>query len=224
MVSDYNELSQDLNKYKSIVFDCDGVVLNSNRIKTDAFYDVTVMFGAELAGQFRKYHTVNGGISRHEKFKYFFTNILKREYLKSELDDLIEKYSIIVSSKLRECEVVEGLNEFRDRTKDVKWHIVSGGDQEELRYIFEEKKMKSYFDGGIFGSPDDKISILQREIDDNNISLPALFLGDSKYDFIAASTVGLDFMFIYQWTELENWDQWCHEEKIIPFKSLVEIR
>ena len=217
-------LGENLNRYKSIVFDCDGVILNSNQIKTDAFYDATVMFGSRLAGQLKKYHTANGGISRYEKFQYFFRNILKREYLNSELDDLIDKYSVIVSSKLRDSEVVEGLNEFRERTKDIKWHIVSGGDQEEIRNVFEEKKIKGYFDGGIFGSPDDKISILKREINAGNISLPALFLGDSKYDFLAASTAGLDFMFIYQWTELENWDQWCFEQKIAPYKTIVEIK
>ena len=129
-----------------------------------------------------------------------------------------------MSSKLRDSEVVEGLNEFRERTKSIKWHIVSGGDQEEIRNVFEEKKIKGYFDGGIFGSPDDKISILKREINAGNISLPALFLGDSKYDFLAASTAGLDFMFIYQWTELENWDQWCFEQKIAPYKTIVEIQ
>ncbi len=81
-----------------------------------------------------------------------------------------------------------------------------------------------YFDGGIFGSPADKVSILKREINAGNISLPALFLGDSKYDFLAASTAGLDFIFMYQWTELENWDQWCFEQKIVPFKTIVEIQ
>ena len=28
-----------INSYKSIVFDCDGVILNSNSIKVQAFYD-----------------------------------------------------------------------------------------------------------------------------------------------------------------------------------------
>ena len=34
-----------INSYKSIVFDCDGVILNSNSIKTQAFYDTTAFLG-----------------------------------------------------------------------------------------------------------------------------------------------------------------------------------
>ena len=32
----------DFKKYNSIVFDCDGVLINSNKIKSDAFYELGV--------------------------------------------------------------------------------------------------------------------------------------------------------------------------------------
>ena len=36
-------------KYSTIVFDCDGVILNSNKIKTDAFFNATIKYGQEKA-------------------------------------------------------------------------------------------------------------------------------------------------------------------------------
>ena len=38
-----------LAEYKTLVFDCDGVVLNSNQLKIQAYYDVAIKFGANEA-------------------------------------------------------------------------------------------------------------------------------------------------------------------------------
>ena len=35
------------NKIETIVFDCDGVILDSNRIKTEAFYEIGKQFSEE---------------------------------------------------------------------------------------------------------------------------------------------------------------------------------
>ena len=45
-----------LSKYKSIIFDCDGVILNSNSVKTQAFYLIAKSFGDEIADSFIEYH------------------------------------------------------------------------------------------------------------------------------------------------------------------------
>ena len=38
----------EISKYKSLIFDCDGVILNSNKIKTDAFRKVLKNFNQEM--------------------------------------------------------------------------------------------------------------------------------------------------------------------------------
>lgn len=48
----------------TLVFDCDGVVLNSNRIKTEAFRVVAAPYGDAAAGALVQYHLAHGGISR----------------------------------------------------------------------------------------------------------------------------------------------------------------
>ena len=47
-------------------------------------------------------------------------------------------------------------------------------------------------------------SLLLREISKNNIKLPALFIGDSKYDYKAATDYDIDFLFMTCWTDLKN--------------------
>ena len=205
--------------YASLVFDCDGVILNSNRVKTDAFYQTALPYGEAAAQAMVDYHVANGGVSRYLKFAHFLEQLVP-EYAAGRsgpnLDELLEHYSNAVLEGLLSCEVAPGLEQLRERTPNTRWLIVSGGDQAELRHVFAQRGLAELFDGGIYGSPDTKDEILARELQNNTIQMPALFLGDSKYDYQAASTAGLDFVFLSGWTEVENWGSWVDKEKI-PF-------
>lgn len=212
-----------MTRYSTFVFDCDGVLLNSNKIKTQAFYDVAKIYGYGPAQILRDYHVQNGGISRYEKFKYFLTEILKKPIQQDELDSLLMHFADEVKKALLTCEIVEGLEALREKTKHAKWLIVSGGDQGELREVFAERDLDRFFDGGIFGSPDTKGMILSREIEHANIVGPGLFIGDSKYDYQAAHQAGLDFVFITQWTEVSDWKRWTSEEGIICKQGLLDL-
>lgn len=195
----------DLTQYQTLVFDCDGVVLNSNKVKTQAFYNTVLKFGHDKAQEFIDYHVQNGGVSRYIKFEYFIKKILQKSITKPLLDELLNKFSLEVKVGLMQCEIAVGLKELRKKTPCSKWLIVSGGDQNELREVFVERGLFDLFDGGVFGSPDTKDFILKREQESLNIGKPALFLGDSKYDFQAADKVGLDFVFLTKWSEVKNW-------------------
>ena len=210
-------------KYSTIVFDCDGVILNSNKIKTDAFFNVTIKYGQEKANEFVNYHIENGGISRYKKFEFFITKILKKDFDKILYSELLENFSKYILKKLMSCEVVEGLDELKDFFCNSNWLIVSGGNQTELRSTFKNRSLDTYFANGIYGSPDSKEEILTREIKNQNIIFPALYLGDSKYDYEISSKHGLDFIFISQWTEVKNFKKWCVSENIKHKKDLKSI-
>lgn len=215
-----NQNVLDLTQYQTLVFDCDGVVLNSNKIKTQAFYDVAKVYGHEPAQAFKDYHIQNGGISRYVKMDYFLTEIMGETPEQAELDDLLERFAQAVKKGLMACEVAEGLDELKAQTPNANWLIVSGGDQAELREVFAERKLDKYFDGGIFGSPDTKDTILAREIENGNITKPALFLGDSKYDYQAAQTASLNFIYLSEWSEVDDWSTWCEIENIKTIPAL----
>ncbi len=200
--------------YKTLVFDCDGVVLDSNKVKSEAFYKVALPYGKEAAEKLMEYHKNTGGVSRYKKFLYFLDNIVEKELADYGYEALLTAYANAVTNGMLTCKVAENLIQLREKTKDTKWLIVSGGDQEELRDIFKKRGLDVLFDGGIFGSPDIKETILEREIEHGNITLPALFLGDSKYDYRAATYGKLDFIFVSKWTEVLNWQEWTTKEKI----------
>lgn len=206
-------------EYKTLVFDCDGVVLNSNKVKTDAFYNAALDYGEKAASSLVEYHIANGGISRYKKFTYFLEHIV-RDFSDSALEQLLTKYASCVRSGLLSCDIAPGLGNLRKNTPNSKWLIVSGGDQQELREIFEQRDIHKWFDGGIFGSPDNKELILSREIEKGNISKPALFLGDSKYDYQAAKSANLDFVFLTNWSEVRDYQSWVNKNNLCSLNSI----
>lgn len=216
-------MNVDLTQYQTFVFDCDGVVLNSNKVKTQAFYDATLSFGHEAAQTLVDYHVQNGGISRYLKFEYFITKILKEALTQDLLDEFLTRFASEVKVGLMESQIAPGLVELRKKTPQAKWLIVSGGDQDELREVFAERDLFDLFDGGIFGSPDNKDVILKREIDNQNIQAKALFLGDSKYDYEAANRAKLDFVFLSNWSEVKDWQSYTQQNNLLALDAVNSL-
>lgn len=212
--------------YTTLVFDCDGVVLDSNKIKTEAFYQATFPYGDEAAQAMVEYHVANGGVSRYKKFAHFLEKIVPtyaNQQQESNLETLLQVYACHVREGVLGCHIAPGLEALRQMTLNARWLIVSGGDQTELRDMFAQRGIAQLFDGGIFGSPDTKDEILAREMGSGNIEKPALFLGDSKYDYQAASVAGVDFVFLSKWSEVENWHEWCADKSITSFEDLKSV-
>lgn len=209
--------------YASLVFDCDGVILDSNRVKTDAFYQSALPYGEAAAQAMVDYHVANGGVSRYLKFAHFLEQLVPEYAVRRSgpnLDELLEHYANAALEGLLNCKVAPSLKKLRERTPNARWLIVSGGDQAELRHVFAQRGLAELFDGGIYGSPDTKDEILARELQNATIQTPALFLGDSKYDHQAASTAGLDFIFLSSWSEVKDWQNWVDKEEIKTEESI----
>lgn len=207
--------------YKTWFFDCDGVILDSNSVKTEAFRDTLVKYGLDNVRVFLDYHQRYGGISRFEKFEYFFKKIMKSESYKEEVASALEEFRFRLKSRLMECDETESLRKFLQLLPpDGRKVVVSGGEETELREVLGKKGLASYFDG-IFGSPDNKVEILKREFKESN--LPAVFIGDSQYDYECSRKTGLEFVFMYQHTEFGAWESFFKDKKVWIIKNLGEL-
>jgi phosphoglycolate phosphatase-like HAD superfamily hydrolase len=209
--------------YRTLVFDCDGVVLNSNKVKTKAFYEAALPYGEGPAQALVEHHVANGGVSRYSKFEHFLNQLVPSDTVGPGLDQLLDVYARKVREGLIECEADSGLLELREQTTSTSWLIVSGGDQAELREVFSEKGLAQLFDGGIYGSPDTKVEILARELREGRILGPALFIGDSRYDHETSVNAGLDFVFVNQWTEFAEWKSYCDKHNVKSVGSLCDL-
>lgn len=220
-----DKLQINLSKYKTFIFDCDGVILNSNFIKAECFYLSVLEFGEDVASSFKEYHSKAGGVSRTEKYDHLIKNILpkfsikitEKNFLKIKL---ITKYESILKSLIIKAELSPYLKRIKTQYKNSNWIMISGAEQNELRHILKSKGVDNLFDQGIFGSPKTKYSILKEKIKDKKIIFPAIFFGDSKLDFHASLKFNIDFIFLYEWTDLIDWEIFCNINKIRYSKNL----
>ena len=215
---------KNINQYSTLVFDCDGVILNYKKKKIEAYRNAAIIFGAETheAEALVKYHIELTGISRNIKFHYFLETIMGRKATEDDMNFLIKSLNNEVISLLKNCEITSGLEELKKQTQGKTWMIASGGDQEELRFLFSDKKIDHLFDGGIFGSPKSKHEIIESHISGDTFH-PALFLGDSLYDIETAKKYNLDFIFVSDWTDLENWESICKSYNVESIKTVSDL-
>ena len=98
--------------YDCLIFDCDGVILDSNLLKSRAFSDALPDEQPELVKLFVDYHKQHGGISRYEKFKYYFTVIQNCTDAEKKIKEALLRFALIVKKGLLTCEYVPGVHEF----------------------------------------------------------------------------------------------------------------
>ena len=162
-----------------------------------------------------KYNSENGGISRFKKFEHFLKSIVPTGTSGPGLDELVSNFAVKVVEELVNCRVADGLQKLRETVPNSRWMIVSGGAQSELNEVFKAKELDTFFDGGIFGNPDSKEYIVQRERKNGNIVDPTLFVGDSKYDHEVAIANGMEFVFVSDWTEFTDWKSYFDQETLV---------
>ena len=95
-------------KKKNIIFDFDGVILDSNHVKTNAFYNLYLDYGKDIANSVKKFHLSNLGLSRYDKFKHYSKNILKSDITDKEIEILDKKFNLYVNSEILKCKFING--------------------------------------------------------------------------------------------------------------------
>ena len=221
----------DIAEYKTIVFDCDGVILDSNVVKTEAYFRAAKQLGVTdaQAQALVDYHVKLGGISRYHKFDWFLREILKQPATKVAIQVWLDAFAKELEEGLMQCTIASGLKTLKQHTPETTWMVLSGGDQQEIRDLFHKRTLPSgklladLFEGGLFGSPDNKDEVLAREKASGHLRFPALFIGDSKYDHEAATNAGLDFVFLSDWTEVADWKAFCNQHGISIKKNILDL-
>ena len=207
-----------MKKYKTWVFDCDGVLLDSNRLKTDAFYKVALPYGESIAQQFLDYHGRNAGVSRYIKIEFLWTDILGNPKDDEEINRLLEEFATLCRKGLESCDETPKVREVLSLISDKKRYVVSGGKESELKEAFSNRGLDRYFDE-IYGSPRTKIDI----ISDIDLEMPGVLIGDSKGDYIAANHYGLDFVFMTQYTEFVGWEDFFDGKSVLVIRNMENV-
>ena len=179
----------------NILFDFDGVILNSMPFREIGFRLIFKEFEKDKVDSLIEYHNQNGGLSRYNKINFFFEEILKVSIEKTEVDSYANSFSKIMKKELinKKYLVNETLVFLRKNFKRYNLHIVSGSDESELQYLCKQLDIAKYF-LSIYGSPMTKSFLVNKVISENNYLVnETLLIGDSINDLEAAAHNGIKF-------------------------------
>ncbi len=178
-----------------IFFDFDGVIVESVDIKTNAFAKLFKHEGNDVVKEVIDYHLNNGGISRYEKFKYIYGEILKRPLNDDEFQSLCNKFADLVVDDVINAPYVKGAKEFLENYSSIyKCFVVSATPQKEMEEIIERRNISHYFKA-IYGSPTQKSDIVRNVLVREDVDrVNVLYVGDAINDFIAAKDNSVNFI------------------------------
>ncbi len=178
---------------KNILFDFDGVILDSMEIRDYGFKKIVSTYPKEMVDDFIKYHRYNAGLSRFVKIKYFYNHYLDQEISKLEIQVLADKFSKIMREKLpnKKYLIKEALDFIKQNNSNM--HIVSGSEEKELNFLCNKLEIYKYFKT-IEGSPTPKVNLVKNiMLHFNYEPRETILIGDSINDYEAAKDNYIDF-------------------------------
>ena len=189
--------------YRTWIFDCDGVLLDSNHVKTEAFRELALPYGEKIADELVVYHQRTGGQSRFVKVRHLHERLLGRTPTAAEIEAEASRYGEIVRDRLVRCTVVPGARDLLARLPATsRKYVVSGGLESEVSWVLESHGLAAWFDG-IYGSPRRKDEIFPNfAIGDASTPRCTLETPNTTTKSRAASAF---LVFVTGYTEFEGW-------------------
>lgn len=178
-----------------ILWDFDGVILDSTKVREEGFRKVLASFSISQLESLIDFHRKNGGLSRYVKFEYFLTEILGEHQNNEQVNKWSQEFSEIMRKSLtsKSLLISEVINFIKNNKGEYQMHIVSGSDEDELRFLCEELAISKYFKS-IHGSPTPKNELVRKlMLEEGYQSEEICLIGDSINDLEASESNNIQF-------------------------------
>lgn len=179
---------------RAVILDFDGVIVESNGLKTEAFERVFARF-PEHADAMMSYHRAHVSESRFAKFRYLATVWLGRAEDDPIVAELGEAFSVEMLRRIDRCPLVPGAIEFLTRVRGaLPVFLVSVTPQAELDTILDRRGLTAYFTR-VYGCPPwSKVRAVADIVAECGDPHDVLFIGDSAGDRRASRETGVEFV------------------------------
>ncbi|MCH4811397.1 HAD family hydrolase [Vreelandella neptunia] len=181
--------------FYALVFDFDGVVLDSATLKRQAFADV---YRQTPESQYRAvvaYLSRRGGQPREVKFRHIEEHILGKQTNEARIQELCRQFKASVEERLLDAPHIPGALEFlSDWQHQRLLYLLSATPEQELTAIVEQRQLTPYFKE-VVGAPPDKATGLRNLLTRHQLAPKAtVMIGDSYNDYRAARSNGTLFV------------------------------
>jgi phosphoglycolate phosphatase-like HAD superfamily hydrolase len=182
-------------RIRAVVFDFDGVLVDSNEVKRQAFFEVFRDYdgSAEVVvsllasdGVIDRYDVIQGVLSQLE------VDLPPRAQVARKL---AEEYNAICEHHAATCAEIEGAaTALATLAAEYQLFVNSATPEQPLRRIVARRSWDRFF-RGVFGRPSTKTENLRRALSASSTTAQdLLFVGDSRSDMLAAREVGCHFV------------------------------
>jgi len=185
-------------KIDTIIFDFDGVIIDSMSIKESGFRHIFSAYDEIAVEKLVQFHHQQGGLNRREKIRYFFDVILANSAISESVnvEHLLNSFSEYIMLKQRNMKYfnLDLISWIKARPKDLKLFIVSGADEEE---VIELTRFSGIYDSfkEILGAPTAKDANIQKLLNKYNLNPDrTIMIGDSINDFTGSFVNNIWFM------------------------------
>jgi phosphoglycolate phosphatase-like HAD superfamily hydrolase len=217
-------ISPFLSQYDIIIFDCDGVLIDINLLKCEAFGKAVEGYPTEVVESFVNHCKKTFGVSRYVKFKEFFSDFAKEPFQEKNYKGLLNNYANICKKNYEDANITQGCENLLEELYNLnkKLFVASGSDEAELNEVFINRNLSKYFTG-IYGSPKTKIECAS-VILNNNPDKRSVFIGDALADMKTAKEHGIDFIYMSRYTvQSEKQDFICRKSAKLVINTLEEL-
>jgi phosphoglycolate phosphatase-like HAD superfamily hydrolase len=180
-----------------LILDFDGVVVESNSVKTEAFRELFSRFPAHT-DHMMAYHREHISVTRFSKFDHLLER-LGRAGDADLRDELAATFSGLLLERMRRVPLVPGAEDFlRMTAARLPLFLASVTPEQELEEILQDRGLRSWF-CGVYGCPPWTKARAILDILDREGVRPheALLVGDSAGDQRAAGETGVHFLARY---------------------------
>lgn len=202
---------------KNIIFDFDGVIVDSTKAKNEALVSLFESYGKKACQEFYNYSIQNGGVPRFNKIRYFFENIVKEDVSEDKINSYAKVYSKITKDLISKDMLIDEVIEFiKNNFTKYNFHIASGTYIKDLEFLVNKLEIKRYFKS-IEGSPELKPNLIKKILKEFNYkNNQTALIGDSIKDYEAALANNILF-FGYNNLKLKELGNYIDSFKEIKF-------
>jgi len=202
---------------KNILFDFDGVIIDSMAVREFGFRKIFEQFPKEKIDKLIEFHYKNGGMSRFLKIQHFFNQILGQDISDDEVLKYADKFSELMKNELvkKSYLISQTVDFIKNNYKKYNLHIVSGSEDNELNFLVQKLDLKEYF-LSVQGSPTPKNILVQNLLKNNNYQQnETILIGDSINDFEASQFNNIKFIGFNN-PELKKFGNYLEDFKFMP--------
>ena len=175
---------------KNILWDFDGVILDSLAVRDYGFREIFKNFEKEDVEKLIAYHQQNGGLSRFHKIKYFFEEIIHQPIDDNGIECCAREFSEIMRRELSNPQylIQETMTFISSHYQQIRFFIASGSENNELNFLCHKLGIAQYF-SAIYGSPTPKVDLVAKILFSHDCDpRECILIGDSINDYDAAKT------------------------------------